>query len=193
MGTEELVPTSYHLSVAAVHAAAQPGQLHTAASAARAADQDWRRISGSYAGAAAPQPDSSQSANSGAAVHDFTPATAETSNAISLEHGPLNTAAKTGRTLHTGANDCRVSAFVTVLSQRHQRTPTFPAPSKTSRVLSRTGAVNPRGNDPCHATIASPGALARPTRGASQRECRGFGHQRRRRCAGRHGGGPYYR
>ena len=48
------VPTAYHLTVAAVHAAAQPGQLHTAASAARAAEQDWRRISGSYVGATAP-------------------------------------------------------------------------------------------------------------------------------------------
>ena len=62
------MPTSYHLTVAAVDAAAQPGQLHTAASAARAAEQDWRRISGSYAGAAARQPDSSQSMNSGTAA-----------------------------------------------------------------------------------------------------------------------------
>ena len=66
------MPTSYHLSIFAVHAAAQPGQLHTAASAARAADQDWRRISGSYAGAAAPQADSSQTSDSGASVPDFT-------------------------------------------------------------------------------------------------------------------------
>ncbi len=31
-GAKRVVPTSYHLEVAAVHAAAQPGQLHTAAS-----------------------------------------------------------------------------------------------------------------------------------------------------------------
>ena len=59
------VPTAYHLTVAAVHAAAQPGQLHTAASAARAAEQDWRRISGSYVGATAPEADGSQSISSG--------------------------------------------------------------------------------------------------------------------------------
>ena len=65
------MPASYHLTIAAVHAAAQPGQLHTAASAARAAEQDWRRISGSYAGAAAPEADSSRSVDSGTAVPCF--------------------------------------------------------------------------------------------------------------------------
>ena len=63
---KRVVPTSYHLDVAAVHAAAQPGQLHTAASAARAAEQDWRRISGSYVGATAPEAEGTESASSGA-------------------------------------------------------------------------------------------------------------------------------
>ena len=63
-----MVATSYHLTVAAVHAAAQPGQLHTAASAARAAEQDWRRVSGSYAGGAMPEVDVSQSVSSGVVI-----------------------------------------------------------------------------------------------------------------------------
>jgi hypothetical protein len=43
-------PVAFTAQVAAVEAALQPGQLHTALAAQAAATQDWERICGSYAG-----------------------------------------------------------------------------------------------------------------------------------------------